>query len=129
MDAREQRGLLIAALCKITQKHGQWIVPSQTGNGTYRVNLNPQSPAVPLCTCKDFEARGEPCKHVYAVRYVSCGLATDEGGELRDAYAYWDNQYRKWGLASISHAKAFANRFTARARGIHQTVLEWKATL
>lgn len=66
---------------------------------------------------------------VYAVRYVSCGLATDEGGELRDAYAYWDNQYRKWGLASISHAKAFANRFTARARGIHQTVLEWKATL
>jgi len=68
-DERRQRGLAIAAVCKITQKHDQWIVPSQTGNGSYRVNLNP-APFVPMCTCPDYEARSEPCKHVYAVRYV-----------------------------------------------------------
>src|SRR4051812_35928109 len=52
MDTREQRGLLIAATCRITKKHDQWIVPSQTGNGSYRVNLNPP-PFVPQCTCPD----------------------------------------------------------------------------
>ena len=69
-EARRQRGLAIAAVCKIQRKHDQWIVPSQTGNGTYRVNLQPHNPAVPMCSCPDFEERGEPCKHVYAVRFV-----------------------------------------------------------
>jgi transposase len=69
-EARRQRGLAIAAVCKIVQKNGQWVVPSQTGNGEYRVNLNPQNPAVPMCNCPDYIERGEPCKHVYAVRFT-----------------------------------------------------------
>ncbi|GAC1473855.1 MAG: hypothetical protein NVSMB9_23200 [Isosphaeraceae bacterium] len=69
-EARRQRGLAIAAICRIEQKNGQWIVPSQTGNGHYRVNLNPPSPFVPRCTCPDYEERGEPCKHVFAVEFV-----------------------------------------------------------
>lgn len=64
---------------------------------------------------------------VYVVRYVACGLTTDEGGTIREAFAYWDNQYRKWALASIDKSKAFANRFTARARAYTQAVQEWKA--
>jgi hypothetical protein len=80
-EARRQRGLAIAAVCKITQKHGQWVVPSQTGNGSYRVNLDPPSPAVPMCTCPDYEARGEPCKHVFAVRYVIERETSSEGLE------------------------------------------------
>jgi len=28
MDAREQRGLVIAALCKLNKKDGVWLVPS-----------------------------------------------------------------------------------------------------
>src|SRR5262249_24122106 len=43
--------------------------PSQTGNGSYRVNLNP-APFVPMCDCPDYEKRGQKCKHVYAVEYV-----------------------------------------------------------
>jgi transposase len=42
-------------------------VPSQKGNGSYRVILDPP-PFVPACTCKDFAERERPCKHVYAVR-------------------------------------------------------------
>jgi transposase len=68
-EARRQRGLAIAAVTRITQKNGQWVVPSQTGNGSYRVNLEPL-PSVPMCTCKDYAEREQPCKHVYAVRYV-----------------------------------------------------------
>src|SRR5207248_2404625 len=63
-EVRRQRGLAIAAICKITEKNGYWTVPSQTGNGSYRVILNPQNPFVPQCTCKDYEERKQPCKHV-----------------------------------------------------------------
>jgi transposase len=65
-EARRQRGLAIAAVTRITrQKDGLWLVPSQTGVGSYRVN-----PAVPTCTCKDFVGREQACKHVMAVRFV-----------------------------------------------------------
>jgi transposase len=66
-ESRRQRGLAIAEVTRITEKDGQWIVPSQTGNGYHRVILDPP-PFVPMCTCKDFAARERPCKHVYAVR-------------------------------------------------------------
>lgn len=79
-ESRRQRGLAIAAVCKITQKHDQWIVPSQTGNGSYRVNLNP-APFVPMCTCPDYAARFEPCKHVFAVRYVIERESHPDGSE------------------------------------------------
>jgi transposase len=80
MDARQQRGLAIAAVCKITEKNGFWTVPSQTGNGTYRVCLNP-APFVPQCTCPDYEERKQPCKHVYAVQYVVERESHPDGSE------------------------------------------------
>jgi len=42
-----------------------WIVPSQTGNGTYTVNVFQRHWK---CTCPDFELRGIPCKHINAVK-------------------------------------------------------------
>lgn len=42
-----------------------WIVPSQTGNGTYQVTV---SMRYWHCTCPDFELRGVPCKHINAVK-------------------------------------------------------------
>src|SRR4030042_5305714 len=45
-----------------------WIVPSQTGNGTYTVNFSNKPHIEWKCTCKDFELRGLPCKHISAVK-------------------------------------------------------------
>jgi len=67
MDARQQRGLEIAARCKIAQKNGTWLVPSQSGHGKYAVFLDPEKPS---CTCPDHETRGCKCKHIFAVEYV-----------------------------------------------------------
>ena len=65
MDAREERGLQIAATTKIIKaKHG-YVVPSQTGKGEWCVNLD----GTPRCTCPDFEA-GMKCKHIYAVEFT-----------------------------------------------------------
>jgi transposase len=69
-EARRERGLAIAARCKIANKQGVWAVPSQSGKGSYLVNLNPLVPGDPMCNCPDYEARSQPCKHVYAVRYM-----------------------------------------------------------
>ena len=67
MDAREERGLVIAATSKIEQNKLGWKVPSQSGNGAYIVNLDHGQP---FCTCPDFEKRQQPCKHIHAVEYV-----------------------------------------------------------
>ncbi len=70
MDPRQQRGLMIAALCKVTQKKsGHWAVPTQSGSGgNYWVRLDLEQPT---CTCMDFESRQQKCKHVFAVEYVA----------------------------------------------------------
>lgn len=67
MNARELRGLEIAARTKIRRIGDGWIVPSQTLNGSYRVTLGEGGPR---CTCPDFELRGVVCKHAYAVEFV-----------------------------------------------------------
>jgi transposase len=66
MDARQQRGLEIAAVFKITQKGKVWICPSQTGKGKYTVCPDKENPH---CSCPDHEA-GFKCKHIFAVEFV-----------------------------------------------------------
>jgi transposase len=75
MDMRELKGLEIAARSRIGFQEGVWLVPSQSGNGTYRVTLKPAADA---CTCEDFQLRAQPCKHVHAARIVR---ERDHGGK------------------------------------------------
>lgn len=64
MTTREARGSEIAARLRIERQGDTWIVPSQGGNGKYRVDLRGPEPT---CTCPDHELRGDCCKHIYAV--------------------------------------------------------------
>ena len=65
-EGRRQRGLVIAALVNIKKNKLGYAVPSQSGSGTYVVNVDDD----PICTCPDFEKRQVRCKHVYAVESV-----------------------------------------------------------
>src|SRR4029077_9119494 len=67
MHAREQRGLAIAAVCRLSRKDdGTWIVPSQTAEGKkYEVD-----PAEKKCTCLDCTEGGFQCKHFFAVQFT-----------------------------------------------------------
>lgn len=66
MDAREQRGIIIAATTKISRKGTYWCVPSQTGNGkTYDVD-----PQRSTCSCPDHQETGFKCKHQFAVEFT-----------------------------------------------------------
>jgi transposase len=68
MNPREERGLVIAATAKLTQKGKVWLVPSQTGNGT-KYTVCPDDEC-PFCNCRDHEDTGLPCKHIFAARFV-----------------------------------------------------------
>ena len=63
---RQQRGMAIAALARITKNPLGYKVPSQSGNGTYIVSPG----EAPFCSCPDFEQRQQSCKHLYAVEFV-----------------------------------------------------------
>ena len=65
-EGRQRRGLAIAAITKIERNRIGYKVPSQSGNGSYVVNVDDD----PFCTCPDFEKRQERCKHVYAVEFT-----------------------------------------------------------
>jgi transposase len=69
MDARQERGRIIAETCKIerqaTALGSIWYVPSST-KGKYVVRLNHDNPT---CTCPDWELREMKCKHIFAVEF------------------------------------------------------------
>jgi transposase len=63
---REAKALELAARARITWGGKSWVVPSQSGSGSYRVTLDP-----PACECDDWGLRQpQLCKHIMAVRLV-----------------------------------------------------------
>lgn len=85
MNAREERGRIIADTCPIRSRGKLYEVPSQSNNGTYLVNLQRE-----FCSCPDHAELGITCKHIYAVRFSMTktvqhadGSATIETTELK----------------------------------------------
>ena len=72
MDAREQKGLEIAAKARIEQQGDRWYVPSQSGRIGSHGNRYEVTPDVsnPHCSCPDHETRNVKCKHIWAVEFV-----------------------------------------------------------
>ncbi len=68
MNPREERGKQIAAVARI-KKYGEtrWLVPSQSSNARYYVDL--ANVDEPTCNCPDFLDRQLPCKHVFAAAF------------------------------------------------------------
>ena len=77
MNDREQRGLALAALYRIEQRGGVWIVPSQRGDGATCIVDSDKS----HCTCRDHQDRAIKCKHMFAVEFVQTREKGDDGTE------------------------------------------------
>jgi len=82
MNARKERGLEIAARCKVTRQGMGWLVPSQSSATKYTVTGLPTETSVEAarCTCPDYETRAVKCKHIFAVEYVIQRATNDDGG-------------------------------------------------
>jgi transposase len=66
MTTREQRGIVIAATTKLSDNHGVWVVPSQTGSDK-RYMVDPRKGT---CSCPDCQETGFKCKHQWAVEFT-----------------------------------------------------------
>jgi transposase len=77
-DYRKQRGQIIAECCRLERRPNTntWFVPASSGRGKYVVELDPH---LPSCTCPDWELRGMPCKHIYAVEYAMKRVHNEDG--------------------------------------------------
>ena len=73
-DPREAKGQRIADRFRIKRDGLVWIVPSETSDAKYRVDLEAGT-----CTCPDFETRHVHCKHQFAVEF-SITRETDSHG-------------------------------------------------
>lgn len=73
------KGMLIAKTQQIRKTEKGYIVPSQSGKGSYMVSENRLFPNIKECTCQDYELRKQPCKHVFAVQYILTKETDNEG--------------------------------------------------
>lgn len=66
MDEREMKGKMIAQSSEIKRVDNGWMVPSQSGHGSYHVKFERLEP---FCDCPDCQTRRAKCKHIWAVEY------------------------------------------------------------
>ncbi len=105
MEAREIRGLQIAADVKAVYNGQSWIVPSQSSSKKYTVKLEADSWS---CTCPDYEANELNCKHIFAVQYT---ILRDSGGNLptppEQVKRTYKQEWREYNLAQINEKARF----------------------
>jgi transposase len=78
MDRREMKGVQIAHSGSISETPKGWIVPSQSGKGSYLVYKEGEETK---CNCPDCEMRGTKCKHQWAVEYFIKESVDEEGNK------------------------------------------------
>lgn len=99
MNTPEIKGKEIASRFKIQKQGKKWIVPSQTGNGKYTVDLDGE---MPHCTCPDYELRGLKCKHIYAVEYTITH-ETDQENHTTTVTKTVESRTNRIGLPTMQH--------------------------
>lgn len=124
MDAREQRGLIIAATCKLKQTNaGTWIVPSQSNTDKlYQVDLNKKT-----CTCPDHQEAGFTCKHVHAVKftfqrdYLPDGTMIETKQITITQKTTYKQDWRAYNLAQTTEKHRFQELLADLCRGVKET--------
>jgi transposase len=91
MDAREQRGIIIAAMVKLNGKEGCWQVPSQSCEKVYTVD-----PVAKTCTCPDHLEWGHKCKHLYAVEITIKREISADGRTITETKSITFTEERKF---------------------------------
>jgi len=79
MEVWQERGLTIANSNTVKKNKLGWKVPSQSGNGTYIVNMDNGEP---FCTCQHFETTHKKCQHIYAVEFIVQREQRPDGTEV-----------------------------------------------
>jgi transposase len=79
MDKWQENGLRIAEGNTCERNRLGWKVPSQSGNGTYIVNIDGDEP---FCSCQHFETTHRKCQHIYAIEFIEQKEKQPDGTEI-----------------------------------------------
>lgn len=91
MTPREERGLVIAAMVKLSRTKDGWLVPSQTtASKSYIVD-----PVAGKCTCLDHQEAGYKCKHIHAVE-ITIKREINEDGSITETKSITFTEKRKY---------------------------------
>lgn len=109
MNAREERGLTIAALCKLNKTREGWAVPSQSKSDTIYI----VDPDKKTCSCPDHQEGGFECKHVHAVLFTikrefnPDGTVTDTRSITFTEKVTYKQDWPAYNLAQCTEKKRF----------------------
>jgi len=119
MDGRQERGLQIATNAKIVKNQLGWKVPSQSGNGSYIVNLDHDSS---FCTCPDFETHQQKCKHIYAVEFTLKTETNTDGliTETRTVKVTYGQDWTAYNTAQTEEKTKFVSLLSDLCKGVAQ---------
>lgn len=118
METRQLKGLHIAATSNIEQKGDTWIVPSERSSKKYTVRFTPSHQT---CTCPDYEARQQKCKHIFAVErilYPQQVIVTPEPIK-RPTYK---QEWHEYNLAQVNEKARFLELLYELCRGVEEPV-------
>lgn len=79
MNKWQERGIMIAESNTVERNKLGWKVPSQSGDGTYVVNIDDGEP---FCTCQHFEMTHKKCQHIYAIEFIEQRKKRPDGTEV-----------------------------------------------
>ena len=123
MTPREERGLIIAATCRLSRNaDGTWIVPAQTNKErvAYTVNLETKA-----CTCPDCAENGFTCKHYYAASIVHQRDVLPDGTVIEQSqFAFTEKKvtykqdWRAYNLAQSVEGHRFQELLFDLTRGV-----------
>ncbi|HBB95595.1 MAG TPA: transposase [Blastocatellia bacterium] len=124
---REQRGLVIAATSKLQRSDDghRWFVPSQTTGCRNTYTVKPD-PAHPHCTCPDFTARQQRCKHIFATEIVIQREYTDDGEtqtytETVTVKKTYKQEWRAYDKAQTHEKERFLSLLNELCKGIEES--------
>lgn len=112
IEIRKQRGMEIANSCRIVRRDkGGFIVPSQSGSGTYLVQYINYKPK---CNCQDFEKRGillGKCKHCWAVEITLNKKVYEDGTTVttRTVKMTYPQNWKAYNTAQMNEKGLFMN--------------------
>jgi transposase len=119
MEMWQQRGLMIANSNTVKKNRLGWQVPSQSGNGTYIVNMDSGEP---FCTCQHFETTHKKCQHIYAVEFIVQKEQHPDGTvtETRTMKITYGQDWPVYDEAQMHEQEHFAELLRDLCNGIQQ---------
>ena len=121
LNAREQRGIAIAAQVKLRRKGDLWVVPSSSeNNDPYTVELAEDRQR---CTCPDHTIRGMKCKHIWAVEYTLRRETRPDGTTILTTtkrVTYRQPDWHAYNLAQTHEGERFAELLHGLCDGVVQ---------